>query len=208
MKKSKRIKKSNSWKIKQHRDQYFKKSKTLGYRSRASFKLIELNQKYKFLNRSTNLLDLGSYPGGWSQVASQIITTGKILSLDIKEMEPIKNVKFLKGDILEKKTKMEVIKYFNSNLDVIISDMAADTTGNKSLDSIRTNELCADVVNFSKDTLKPKGVLVSKIFMGEDFLEVKNLAKSVFYKVNFFKPKSSRKESKETYLHCEILKSL
>ena len=123
-------------------------------------------------------------------------------------MEPIKNVKFLKGDILEKKTKMEVIKYFNSNLDVIISDMAADTTGNKSLDSIRTNELCADVVNFSKDTLKPKGVLVSKIFMGEDFLEVKNLAKSVFYKVNFFKPNSSRKESKETYLHCEILKSL
>ena len=208
MKKSKRIKKSNSWKIKQHRDQYFKKSKTLGYRSRASFKLIELNQKYKFLNRSTNLLDLGSYPGGWSQVASQIITAGKILSLDIKEMEPIKNVKFLKGDILEKKTKMEVIKYFNSNLDVIISDMAADTTGNKSLDSIRTNELCAEVVNFSKDTLKPKGVLVSKIFMGEDFLEVKNLAKSVFYKVNFFKPKSSRKESKETYLHCEILKSL
>ena len=208
MKKSKRIKKSNSWRIKQHRDQYFKKSKTLGYRSRASFKLIELNQKYKFLNRSTNLLDLGSYPGGWSQVASQIITAGKILSLDIKEMEPIKNVKFLKGDILEKKTKMEVIKYFNSNLDVIISDMAADTTGNKSLDSIRTNELCADVVNFSKDTLKPKGVLVSKIFMGEDFLEVKNLAKSVFYKVNFFKPKSSRKESKETYLHCEILKSL
>ena len=208
MKKSKRIKKSNSWKIKQHRDQYFKKSKTLGYRSRASFKLIELNQKYKFLNRSTNLLDLGSYPGGWSQVASQIITTGKILSLDTKEMEPIKNVKFLKGDILEKKTKMEVIKYFNLNLDVIISDMAADTTGNKSLDSIRTNELCAEVVNFSKDTLKPKGVLVSKIFMGEDFLEVKNLAKSVFYKVNFFKPKSSRKESKETYLHCEILKSL
>ena len=113
MKKSKRIKKSNSWKIKQHRDQYFKKSKTLGYRSRASFKLIELNQKYKFLNRSTNLLDLGSYPGGWSQVASQIITTGKILSLDIKEIEPIKKVKFLKGDILEKKTKMEVIKYFN-----------------------------------------------------------------------------------------------
>jgi 23S rRNA (uridine2552-2'-O)-methyltransferase len=208
MKKSKRIKKSNSWKIKQHRDQFFKKSKTLGYRSRASFKLIELNQKYKFINKKTNLLDLGSYPGGWSQVARQNITTGKILSIDIKEMEPIKNVKFLKGDILEKKTKMEVLKYFNSNLDVIISDMAADTTGNKSLDSIRTNELCADVINFSKETLKPKGVLVSKIFMGEDFIEVKNLAKSVFYKVNFFKPKSSRKESKETYLHCEILKSL
>ena len=208
MKKSKRVKKSNSWKIKQHRDQYFKKSKTLGYRSRASFKLIELNKKYKFIKKNTNLLDLGSSPGGWSQVANQIIKSGRILSIDIKEMEPIKNVKFLKTDILEKNTKKEVIDYFNSNIDVIISDMAADTTGNKSLDSIRTNQLCFEVINFSKNILKPKGVLISKLFMGDDFIEVKNLAKSVFKKVNFFKPQSSRKESKETYLHCEILKSL
>jgi len=208
MKKSKRVKKSNSWKIKQHRDQFFKKSKTLGYRSRASFKLIELNQKYKFLKKNTNLLDLGSCPGGWSQVASQIIRAGKIMSIDIKNMEPIKGVKFFKGDMLSNETKSKVIKYFKFNLDVILSDMAADTTGNKSLDSIRTNQLCTDVINFSKETLKPKGVLVSKIFMGEDFIEVKNLAKSTFNKVNFFKPESSRKESKETYLHCEILKTL
>jgi len=208
MKKSKRIKKSNSWKIKQHRDQFFKKSKTLGYRSRASFKLIELNKKYKFIKRNTNLLDLGSCPGGWTQVASQIIKAGKIMSLDIKDMMPIKNVKFLKGDVLDSRTKLEIRSYFNENLDVILSDMAADTTGNKSLDSIRTNQLCSDVIQFSKEMLKPKGVLVSKIFMGEDFIEVKNLAKSVFKKVNFFKPESSRKESKETYLHCEILNSL
>ena len=208
MKKSKRIKKSNSWKIKQHRDQFFKKSKTLGYRSRASFKLIELNKKFNFLKRNTNLLDLGSFPGGWSQVAIKIITSGKIMSVDIKEMDPLKNVEFFKGDIMEKDTKLAIIQYFKSNLDVIISDMAADTTGNKSLDSIRTNQLCADVINFSKDILKPKGVLVTKIFMGEDFLEVKKLAKSIFKKVNFFKPESSRKESKETYLHCEIIKSL
>jgi 23S rRNA (uridine2552-2'-O)-methyltransferase len=208
MKKSKRIKKSNSWKIKQHRDQFFKKSKTLGYRSRASFKLIELNKKYKFIKSDTNLLDLGAYPGGWSQIATQIVTTGKILSVDVKEMEPIKNVKFLKGDILENKTRIIVKEYFKTGLDVIVSDMAADTTGNKSLDSIRTNQLCTDVINFAKDTLKPKGVLVSKLFMGEDFIEVKNLAKTTFKKVNFFKPNSSRKESKETYLHCEILRTL
>jgi len=208
MKKSKRAKKSNSWRIKQHRDQFFKKSKTLGYRSRASFKLIEINKKFGFIKDKTNLLDLGSCPGGWSQVASQIIKTGKIMSIDIKDMDPIKNLKFIKGDILEDTTKNEVINFFKSNLDVIISDMAADTTGNKSLDSIRTNQLCTEVINFSQNTLKPKGVLVSKIFMGEDFIEVKNLAKSVFKKVNFFKPESSRKESKETYLHCEILKSL
>ncbi len=208
MKKSKRTKKSNSWRIKQHRDQFFKKSKTLGYRSRASFKLIELNKKYRFLKKNTNLLDLGSSPGGWSQVANQIVTTGKIMSIDVHDMEPLLNVKFLKGDIFQDKVKIEVSKYFNLGIDVILSDMAADTTGNKSLDSIRTNQLCAEVINFSKEVLKPKGVLVSKIFMGEDFIEVKNLAKSIFKKVNFFKPESSRKESKETYLHCEIIKSL
>ena len=208
MKKSKRIKKSNSWKIKQHRDQFFKKSKTLGYRSRASFKLIELNKKYKFIKSSTNLLDVGSFPGGWSQVAAKIIKTGKIMSVDIKDMEPLKNIKFLKGNITEENTKYIIKRYFENNLDVIVSDMAADTTGNKSLDSIRTNQLCASMINFSKDILKPKGVLVSKLFMGEDFIEVKNMAKSLYKKVNFFKPESSRKESKETYLHCETLKPL
>ena len=208
MKKSKRIKKSNSWKIKQHRDQFFKKSKTLGYRSRAAFKLIELNKKFKFIKKNTNLLDLGSFPGGWTQVASQIIKGGKIMSIDIREMEPINNVNFVRGNILESKIKNKINSYFVTKLDVILSDMAADTTGSKSLDSIRTNQLCADVISFSKETLKPRGVLISKLFMGEDFLEVKNLAKSIFKNVNFFKPESSRKESKETYLHCEILKSL
>ena len=208
MKKSKRIKKSNSWKIKQHRDQFFKKSKTLGYRSRASFKLIELNQKFKFIKKNTNLLDLGASPGGWSQVANKIITDGKILSIDIKYMEPIKNVKFIKNDIFEENTKNKAKDYFNNELDVIVSDMAADTTGSKSLDSIRTNQLCADIINFSKNILKPNGVLVSKLFMGEDFIEVKNLAKSVFKNVNFYKPNSSRRESKETYLHCKTLKTL
>ena len=208
MKKSKRVKKSNTWKIKQHRDQFFKKSKTLGFRSRASFKLIELNKKFNFIKKNSNLLDLGCSPGGWTQVANKIITNGKILSIDIKDMQPVKNIKFIKSDILEKDTKDKVIKYFDGKLDVIVSDMAADTTGNKSLDSIRTNQLCAEVIYFAQKTLKPKGVLISKLFMGDDFIEVKNLAKSIFNKVNFFKPDSSRSESKETYLHCETLRSL
>ena len=208
MKKSKRVKKSNSWKIKQHRDEFFKKSKTLGYRSRASFKLIELNEKFKFIKKNSFLLDLGSSPGGWAQVVSKLISNGKILAIDIKEMEPVKNVKFIKNDILDKSTKDDVLKYFDGKLDIIISDMAANTTGNKSLDSIRTNQLCAEVIEFSKTTLKPKGVLISKLFMGEDFIEVKKLAKSIYKNVNFFKPESSRSESKETYLHCETLKPL
>ena len=208
MKKSKKSKKSNTWKIKQHRDQFFKKSKVLGYRSRSAFKLIELNKKYKFIKKNTKLLDIGAYPGGWSQVSSKIITDGKILSLDIKKMEQIKNVSFLQCDFLEENTKNRILKFFNENLDVILSDMAADTTGNKSLDCIKTNQLCAEVINFSYKILKSDGVLVAKLFMGEDFLEVKELAKSKFVKVQFFKPEASRNESKETYLHCSILKTL
>ena len=208
MKKSKKTKKSNSWKIKQNRDQFIKKSKVLGYRSRASFKLIELNKKFKFLRNNTHLLDLGSYPGGWSQVVSQIVKNGKILAVDVKVMKPISNVQFLKSDIFMIEAKNKIINYFKGNIDVIISDMAADTTGNKSLDSIRTNQLCTEVLNFSSKILKPQGVLVSKLFMGEDFIEVKSLAKSLFKNVSFFKPESSRNESKETYLHCKNLNSL
>jgi|TARA_B110000263_G_C15173618_1_gene448112 23S rRNA (uridine2552-2'-O)-methyltransferase len=208
MKKSKKSKKSNTWKIKQHRDQFFKKSKTLGYRSRSAFKLIELNNKYKFIKRNTKLLDIGAYPGGWSQVSSKIITAGKILSLDIKKMDQLENVSFLQCNFFEEGAKEKILKFFREKLDVVLSDMAANTTGNKSLDCIRTNQLCADVVEFSSKILKPNGVLVSKLFMGEDFLEVKELAKSRFKKVQFFKPEASRNESKETYLHCSILKTL
>ena len=202
MKKSKRSKKSNNWKIKQHRDQFFKKSKVLGYRSRASFKLIELNKKFNFLSKKKFLLDLGSSPGGWSQVASKILAFGKILSIDIKKMEPIENVSFMNWDIFQKGIDKKILNFFERKIDVVISDMAADTTGNKSLDSIRTNQLCLEAINLSTKILKPKGVLVTKLFMGDDFIEVKNLAKRTFKDMNFFKPKSSRSESKETYLHC------
>ena len=208
MKKSKKAKKSNTWRIKQHRDQFYKKSKTLGYRSRSAFKLIELNSKYKFIKKNTKLLDIGAYPGGWSQVSSKIITSGKILSLDLQKMSKLKNVTFLQANFLEEHTKKKIFEFFRNNLDVVISDMAADTTGSKSLDCIRTNQLCANVVNFSSKILKPNGVLVSKLFMGEDFLEVKELAKTTFKKVQFFKPEASRNESKETYIHCAILKTL
>ena len=183
MKKSKRSKKSNSWKIKQNRDPYFKRAKSLGYRSRASFKLIELNEKFKFLKINTNLLDLGSYPGSWSQVASEIITNGKILSIDTKNMNSIKNVNFYKNDIFEDATKNKIKDFFGGKLEVIISDMAADTTGNKSLDSIRTNQLCLEILNLSPKLLVSNGVFVSKVFMGDDFEEIKKIAKILFGRI-------------------------
>ena len=208
MKKSKQRKKSNTWRIRQHRDQFFKKSKTLGYRSRAAFKLIELNEKFKFIRSNTNLLDIGAFPGGWSQVASSIIISGKILSVDLEKIQRIDNVSFKQCDFREDVAKEEISSFFPNGIDVIISDMAANTTGNKSLDCIRTNQLCSDVIEFSTKSLKPNGVLISKLFMGEDFIEVKDLAKSMFKKVHFFKPEASRNESKETYLHCATLKTL
>jgi len=208
MKKTKRAKKSRTWVIKQHRDQFFKKAKVLGYRSRAAFKLIELNKKFNFIKKNSNLLDIGSMPGGWSQVASKLITNGKILAIDITPMKKIENVSFLNSDFLDKKTQSKILNMFNTKIDVIISDMAENTTGNKSVDSIRTNNLCTEVINFSLKMLTKQGALVCKLFMGEDFLEVKNLAKKNFKNVEFFKPESSRSESKETYIFCSSLKTL
>jgi 23S rRNA (uridine2552-2'-O)-methyltransferase len=208
MKKSKRAKKSRTWVIKQHRDQFFKKSRVLGYRSRAAFKLLEINKKFNFIKRNSNLLDIGSTPGGWSQIASKIITNGKILAVDLKPMEQIKNVIFFKNNFLEEKTQEKILNTFNSKIDIIISDMAENTTGNKSVDSIRTNNLCSTVIHFALKTLNNKGTLVCKLFMGEDFLEVKDLVKNNFKNVDFFKPESSRNESKETYIHCKGLKTL
>lgn len=208
MKKTKRAKKSRTWVIKQHRDQFFKKAKVLGYRSRSAFKLLELNKKFNFIKKNSNLLDVGSAPGGWSQVASKIVTNGKIVAVDITSMEKIENVFFLNNDFLEKETQEKILNTFGTKIDVIVSDMAENTTGNKSLDSIRTNNLCTEVINFSLKMLNNKGTLICKLFMGEDFLNVQNLAKNNFKKVNFFKPESSRSESKETYIICSLLKTL
>jgi 23S rRNA (uridine2552-2'-O)-methyltransferase len=199
---------SKSWIIKQHRDPFFKKSKTLGYRSRSAFKLIELNEKFKFIKNNSNLLDIGSSPGGWSQIASSIIKNGKIVAVDKKPMKEVKNVIFFQKDFTDNELQKEIKKTFGGKIDIVVSDMASETTGNKSLDCIRTNLLCSEVINFSISILKQRGILVSKVFMGEDFLEIRELAKKKFKNVEFYKPKSSRSESKETYIHCETLNTL
>ena len=188
-----------------YQDHFFRKAKISGYRSRSAFKLIELDTKFKFLKNGIKLLDVGSFPGGWSQVATEKIKNGKILAIDKKKAEEIKGVKFITGDFSEKKSKTIITEYFNSNIDVILSDMAPNTTGNKNLDSIRTNQLCLDILDFSIETLNKKGVVISKLFMGEDFDKIKTRAKNYFKKINFFKPNSSRGESRETYIHCSGL---
>ena len=194
---------SKNWLIKQHKDPFFRQSKIQGYRSRSAFKLIEINRKFKFLNKNTNLLDLGSSPGGWSQVASKEITMGKILALDIKPMREIKTVNFFKGDLLDSETCKKICVYFDKKADAVISDMAANTSGNKNLDSYRTGELCLKAMDLALKILNKDGVFLSKVFMGSIFKEINQKANKCFKKVVKYKPIPSKKESKEIYIYCK-----
>ena len=168
----KKNKSSKNWLNKKKKDPFFKKSKILGYRSRSAFKIIEIDEKFKFLNKNIYLLDLGSSPGGWSQVAAKKITNGKILSIDIKIMDKINKVHFLKGDFLDDKTYKKIFEYFNKKIDVVMSDMAVNTSGNKNLDSFRTGQLCLKSINLAEKILNKEGVLIFKVFMGSIFEEI------------------------------------
>ena len=203
----KKNKTSKNWIIKQHRDQFFKKSKIQGYRSRSAFKLIEMNRKFRFLKKKLSLLDMGSCPGSWSQVANKEIIRGKLLAVDIKPMEKINNVDFIKGDFRDKEIYEKILLYFNNKIDVFLSDMAANTSGNKELDTYRTGQLCLDAMNLATKILTKEGVFLSKIFMGSTFKEINEKAKKCFKRVVIYKPLSSKKESKEIYIFCKgILK--
>ena len=201
-------KKSNNWLAKYKKDQFFKQSKIEGFRSRSAFKLIEMNKKFKFLKKNLSLLDLGSCPGGWSQVASEEIIKGKILAVDIKHMEKIKNVDFINGDFYKSEIRGEIIRYFNNKkADVVLSDMAANTSGVKTLDSYRIGDLCLRAMELAKEVLSKDGIFLSKIFMGSIFQEINKMAKKYFKNVILYKPLSSKKESKEIYIYCKgILK--
>jgi len=198
---------SKDWLLRQSKDPFFKQSKIQGFRSRSAFKLIEMNQKFKFLKNNLSLLDLGSCPGGWSQVARKEIAKGKVLAVDIKPMKKIYNVDFIKGDFCEASTCEKIIFYFNNKVDIILSDMATNTSGNKALDSYRTGELCLNAMNLSRKILSQDGVFLSKLFMGSVFQEINDEAIKNFKKVVKYKPLSSKKESKEIYIFCKgILK--
>jgi len=198
---------SKNWLNKQNKDFYFRESKIQGYRSRAAYKLIEINKKFKFLKKKSLMIDLGSCPGSWSQFARKEITEGKILAVDILPMKEINNVNFIKGDFLDNKIYEKISIYFNSKIDVVLSDMAANTSGNKELDAYRTGQLCLKAMNLSKNILRDDGVFLSKLFMGSIFKEINETAKKSFKKVIIYKPLSSKKGSKEIYIYCKgILK--
>ena len=196
---------SKSWLIEQRRDYFVRQSKIQGYRSRSAFKLIDMNKKFNFIKSDTYLLDLGSTPGGWTQVAAKIITKGKILAVDVKQMEKQENATFLFGDINDTKIQEKIVRYFDREIDVVISDMALNTSGNKNLDSYKTGELCLNAMDFAKKILIQDGVFLSKLFMGSIFQEIKKKAEKCFKKVAIYKPLSSKKESKEIYIYCKCI---
>ena len=197
---------SKNWVNKQRRDTYVRQSKVDGYRARSAYKLIEIDEKFKIFKNGKSIIDIGAAPGSWSQYAAKVVRNGKIISVDLKEMEKIKNTTQIKGDFTEMSVKDLIKKHIDTSLDIVISDMAVNTTGIKNVDSIQTGELCKEAMIFSKDVLSKNGVFVSKIFMGSTFNEIVALGKEIFEEVKVFKPKSSRKDSKESFIICKNLR--
>ncbi len=196
---------SKNWINKQNRDQYVRQSRAEGYRSRAIYKLKEIDEKYKILKNGIKLIDLGAAPGSWSQYAAKKIKNGTILSIDLKEIIEIENIFKIKGDFTEPESQNKIKKYFNDKVDVILSDMAVNTSGNKYLDSNSTGELCISAIKFSRNMLKSKGIFISKLFMGSSFNDIMNEAKATFKEIRIYKPQASRKESKENFIICKYI---
>ena len=197
---------SKNWINKQRRDIYVRQSKVEGYRSRSVYKLQEIDQKFKIFKNGISVIDLGAAPGSWSQYASKNIKSGKIASIDLLDFKKIENIHQIKGDFTNDIYKKKIIDYFGTKVDVVISDMAVNTTGNKNLDSIYTGELCMEAMKFSKETLKKDGKFISKIFMGSTFNEIVSETKKIFKENKVFKPLASRKNSKESFIICKFLR--
>jgi len=197
---------SKNWIRKQKKDIFVRKSKIEGYRSRAAYKLIEINKKFSILKNGISLLDLGASPGSWSQYISKNFKNIKLLAVDLNEFEKVDNSYQIIGDFNDDECKKKIKSYFQSKIDVVISDMAENTTGNKNLDVITTSELCKEAMFFAKDTLKGNGFFVCKIFMGSTFTEIMQESKIIFKSVKVFKPLSSRKDSKESFIICKYLR--
>ena len=197
---------SKNWIYKQQKDIYVRKSKLEGYRSRAVYKLQDIDKKFKIFRNGISIIDLGAAPGSWSQFVKKKVKNSKVMSIDLKKIEKIEGTIQIKGDFTDYKLKNQIREYFSKKVDVILSDMAVNTTGNKNLDSIVTGELCIEAMNFALEILKKDGKFVSKIFMGTNFNDIVSLAKKNFEETNVFKPPASKKESKESFIICKFLR--
>lgn len=206
---------SKQWLARQLNDPYVAKAKLDGYRSRSAYKLLEIHEKFNLLKPGMKLVDLGAAPGGWSQVAAKIIKSDEsasnnsmIIAVDLLEIEPIIGVNCLQKDFYAEGTEEAIIKMLDGSADIVMSDMAANTTGHAKTDHIRTLDLCEHAIDFALKILKPGGHFIAKIFRGGTENNVLNRVKLNFHKVKHFKPSSSRKESVEVYLIALSRKSV
>jgi len=190
------------WRTRQHEDFYFKLSKKQGFRTRSVYKLIEMNEKYKLIKPKSWVLDLGCAPGGWSDyIINELSNKGRVISIDVNEMEPIANVDFIMGDFQDKTIKNEIFKKISDKkFDLIVSDISPNKTGNSITDQYHFFQIAGEILEFSKKALKSKGSLIMKVFIGLGFEEFVKESKLIFRETIFFKPKSSIQKSKETYL--------
>ena len=202
----KKNKVSKNWINKQRRDVYVRQSKVDGYRARSAYKLKEIDEKFKIFKGGISVIDIGAAPGSWSQYVAKVVKSGRLVSIDLKEMEPIGNTVQIQGDFTEENIQDKIKSHAKDKIDVVMSDMAVNTTGIKNIDSIQTGELCKEAMFFAKDLSKDNGYFVSKIFMGGTFNEIVAEGKKYFKEVKVFKPKSSRKDSKESFIICSKLR--
>ena len=184
-------------------DEFFLKSKSEGFRSRSSFKLIQINKKFKVFNQNKlKILDLGCAPGGWLQVIRRLTNykKSKILGIDKLTIEDIDGINFLQRDIFENKTIEEINYIFGEKIDILLSDMSPNTSGNRSVDHLKIVSLIESVLDVSELFLKQDGFFVCKIFQGGAQGELMDRISMIFKSIKYFKPQASRKESPETYI--------
>ncbi|HYM19108.1 MAG TPA: RlmE family RNA methyltransferase [Micropepsaceae bacterium] len=200
--KTKGLKASSSrWLERQLNDPYVSAAKAGGYRSRAAFKLIELDDKFHFLKPGALVLDLGAAPGGWSQVAAaRVGRKGKIVAADVLEIEPVAGVQILKLDLTDAEAPAAIRAVLGDKADVVLSDMAAPTTGHRATDHLRTTALFEAAVETAEDVLKEGGTFVGKVFQGGAAPELLKRLRRSFRDVRHVKPPASRAESVELYL--------
>ena len=192
---------SNKWLSRHINDEFVLKSKKEGFRSRSSYKLIQINEKFNFLNSSKNILDLGCAPGGWLQVSKKFSSVdSKILGVDKLDIEAIPGVCFYKADIFKDEVISYIATFFEKKVDLIISDMSPNSTGNKKVDHLRILSLVERVVDIANQFLQKDSFIVIKIFQGGLHGDLMNSLKQSFKNIKNFKPKASRKESPEMYL--------
>jgi 23S rRNA (uridine2552-2'-O)-methyltransferase len=204
-KKIKKTKSSKIWLQEHFSDNYVKRAKRDGYRSRAAYKLLEIQEKYHIIHKGMTVVDLGAAPGSWSEVIAKIIgKTGKIIALDILPMEPIPNVKFICGDFTNDQVVANLLECLNNmdnnQVDLVISDMAPNISGVKCADQARSMYLAELALAFVKKTLKNRGAFLIKVFQGEGFDQFKQSLAQCFVAVKIYKPDASRSRSTEVYL--------